>query len=199
MTRTLTTVLVTIVLFILIAVLAGVIFVYSGAYNVAATESHGGLYRWIVLTTTEQSIANYSDAYAPVDLPSDSTASWRGFIAFEDMCVQCHGAPGVDRGWIGKGVAPTPPSLHEEASDMNDAELFWVIRHGIKFTSMPALEPTHTDDEIKELAAFVRDLPSIDSAEYAARRQAIEDALADTNSTGALNGIPADDGHDHVH
>lgn len=197
MGRRIATVLVTMVVFILVLVLAGVAFMYSGVYNVAANASDTALVRWILLTTTEQSIARHAGEVAPLELSSDSTVVRRGFRAFEDMCVQCHGAPGVDRGWIGQGVEPTPPYLHTEASDMSDAELFWVIRHGVKYTAMPALQPTHTDEQIKELAAFVKQLPAIDEREYAARRRAIKDESSESDTTTAAAGH--DDGHDHVH
>lgn len=192
-------VILTLVLFMLVALLAGLVLIFSGAYNVAATESHTGLFRWILATATEQSIAKHAGEEPSIDLPSDSTTLWRGFYAFEDMCTQCHGAPGVDRGWLGQGVTPTPPLLHEKAVEMNDAELIWVIRHGIKFTSMPALEPTHTDKQIEELAAFVRALPDIEATEYAARREVIENASVGDDSTSASDGLVHDDGHDHVH
>lgn len=197
--RKISTVLATIVLLVLVVVLGGMLFVYSGAYNVAASDAHSGLFRWIVLTTTERSIANHAEDLAPVDLPTDSTALRRGFAAFNDMCVQCHGAPGVDRGWIGQGVAPPPPYLHEEAADMSDAELYWVIRHGIKFTSMPALQPTHTDEQIGELVAFVRQLTTIDSTAYAALRRSLSDASSDSVSIDAPNRAVQDDGHAHTH
>lgn len=199
MGRTIATVLVTMVVFILVLILGGAVFIYSGAYNVAANESTAGLIRWILLTTADQSIARHAEAAAPLELSSDSTVLRRGFSAFEDMCIQCHGAPGVDRGWIGQGVEPTPPYLHEEASDMSDAELFWVIRHGVKFTAMPALQPTHTDEQIRELAAFVKLLPAMEETEYAAWRRATGAASSEGDTTSAPNGHVHDDGHDHVH
>ena len=197
--RKIATVFATIVLLILLFVLGGMLFVYSGAYNVAANDAHSDLFRWLVSTTTERSIANHAEKLAPVELPTDSATVRRGFVAFDDMCVQCHGAPGVDRGWIGQGVSPTPPYLHEEAAEMSDAELYWVIRHGIKFTSMPALQPTHTDDQIKELVAFVKQLPSIDAAEYASLRRRIEEASSDSAATAGPSGAVHDDGHAHTH
>lgn len=197
--RKLATVLVTMVLFILVVLLAGLVGIYSGAYDVAADRAHTGVIRWVLRTATEQSIAKHAQEVEPVELSTDSTTLWRGFNAFEDMCVQCHGAPGVDRGWIGKGVKPTPPHLHEEAAQMNDAELYWVIRHGIKFTSMPALQPTHTDEQIRELAAFVRQLPTMDSTEFAAWRGMLEGASSDSASMPAQDGHVHEDGHAHTH
>src|SRR2546423_13483863 len=58
------------------------------------------------------------------------------------MCVQCHGAPGRDPGIVGKGLRPPPPVLSEAVRPWDRAELFWIVKNGIKMTGMPASGPT---------------------------------------------------------
>jgi mono/diheme cytochrome c family protein len=86
---------------------------------------------------------------------------------FDRMCAQCHGAPGVEPKEVGKGIRPKPPELARIARHLSDRELYWVIKHGIKFTGMPAFGPTHSDDELWALAAFVRRLPRTTPEQYA--------------------------------
>lgn len=176
--------------FVLLLVVAGLLYVYSGAYDIAATNDHFGLTRWILNTTKERSIRTHAGA-ENITLPTDSIALRRGYSAYQEMCVVCHGAPGQDRGWMGQGLNPEPPDLTLAAEAFKAEEVYWVLRNGIKLAGMPALSPSHSDEEILELTAFVEQLPGMSEAEYErwGRQEAQEQA-----------GAPrADDGHDHVH
>jgi hypothetical protein len=51
---------------------------------------------------------------------------------------------------------------------MTAAEEFWVIKHGIKATGMPAWGVTHSDDMLWDVVAFLRKLPDLSPAEYQA-------------------------------
>jgi len=109
------------------------------------------------------------------------------------MCAGCHGGPGVERGETGKGMTPTPPDLAEEAGEWSDAELYWITEHGIKLAGMPAFGPTHSDEEIAMIAAFVRLLPEMTAEEYASR------GSSDTASADSVNGGHTHSGEGHSH
>ena len=51
------------------------------------------------------------------------------------------------------------------------AETFWIIKHGIKMTAMPAWGKTHDDRLIWDMVAFVRKLPGLSPAQYQAITQ----------------------------
>lgn len=91
-----------------------------------------------------------------------------GFRHYDDMCEGCHGAPGKDQSAAAEGMRPEPPELYHGLEDTSPAELFWVVKHGIKMTGMPAWGVTHSDDELWDLVAFLRHLPELDAATYAA-------------------------------
>ena len=103
---------VALLIFVIVVVGAGLLYLYSGAYNVAATDEHAGLVRWVLSTTQEQSVRAHADEL-DVTLPTDSTAIRAGYASYSAMCVMCHGAPGMERGWVGKGMRPEPPELPE--------------------------------------------------------------------------------------
>lgn len=80
----------------------------------------------------------------------------------------CHGAPGKDAAdWV---LHPPPPDLVEALVDQawSDAEVFWIIKYGIKDTAMPGFAPSHDDRDLWTIAALIRRLPQIDAAQYAA-------------------------------
>lgn len=156
----------TLVLAAVAATLGGLGFMFSGAYNVAAAVEHTSLTRWALATTQERSVRARATT-APEAPQFDSSLVAEGFAGFRAMCVECHGAPGVDRGVTGQGLNPRPPNLSEEAAEMSDRELFWVTKNGIKFTGMPAFGVTHSDEEIWGLVAFMRQLADLSADDYA--------------------------------
>lgn len=183
---------------LVVLALVGVGTLYSGWYDVAATEEHSSATRWVLGTLQRRSVrARAGELEEP--LPTDSSTLAHGFAHYEEMCVTCHGAPGVERGELGKGMAPTPPDLAEEAGEWTDAELVWITEHGIKLAGMPGFGPTHSDAEIRATAAFVRRLPEMsadDYARYAAARAEAPDSAGAGHTHGGEGHTHEDGGHD---
>jgi mono/diheme cytochrome c family protein len=95
-----------------------------------------------------------------------------GLDRYRSLCVSCHGAPGVDPSPIGDGLNPPPPDLTlTRVQGRSDGELFWLIQNGIRMTGMPAFGPTHREEEIWELVAFLRHLPALSPDEERALAQ----------------------------
>jgi mono/diheme cytochrome c family protein len=146
----------------------GLLFIYSGIYNVAATSRDPAIVRWILSTTMDHSVERRgAEVVSPGDLSlSDPRTLEVGFEHYNEMCTGCHGAPGVEPGEAHDGLNPKPPNLAESAQDMSPGELFWVIKHGVKMTGMPAWGPTHSDAKIWAMVAFVKKLPQITPSDY---------------------------------
>ena len=163
-------IIVTIFSLIIIAVFGGLLFIYSGSYNVAATSKDPAFLNWILKTTREHSIDSRYGEITPPDksfLANPKTLRV-GFDHYNEMCIVCHGAPGIEPGEARAGLNPRPPILSKVVKDMPDQELFWVIKNGIKMTGMPAWGPTHSDDKIWAMVAFVKTLPNMTPAQYKA-------------------------------
>mgnify|MGYP001208128176 CR=1 FL=1 len=140
--------------------------VYSGLYDVAATDRHWPAVRWALETARTRSIRAHA---AGVDMPSrldDPAQVLVGAEHFAAHCAVCHGAPGVPRGDIANGLYPRPPNLAGATTLYSPAELFWILKHGIKMTGMPAWSD-HGDDELWATVAFIEKLPGMSEQEYA--------------------------------
>jgi mono/diheme cytochrome c family protein len=157
--------------FVLVIVVGALVVISTGAYNVAATTPHTQLTRWLMSTTQKRSVAVRADE-VPARPPVDSAMLREGSEEYREMCVACHGAPGVERGMLGKGINPKPPDLAKESGEWSDRELFWITKHGIKMAGMPAFGITHSDEELWGIVAFLRRLESMSPEEY--RRLATE-------------------------
>jgi mono/diheme cytochrome c family protein len=99
-----------------------------------------------------------------------------GFRNYQAMCVSCHNAPGAEESELSKGLYPPAPNLAEAAPNRTSAELYMIIKHGIKMSGMPAWEPTHSGDEIWGLVAFLRVLPDMSPEEYRAAAESTKAA-----------------------
>lgn len=175
--------------------LGGLVFIYSGGYKVAATDGHSGLVQWALETTKDRSIRARGDE-VPEPPAFDSALVVSGFDGFRDMCVQCHGAPGVDPGVNGQGLYPAPPELGEEAPEYSDGELFWITKHGVRFTGMPAFGPTHADQDLWAVVAFIRELEAMSPEEYERRVADREAELEAEGSTGGHSHAPGTPEHE---
>jgi mono/diheme cytochrome c family protein len=176
----------TIVAMFALFVLGAAAFVFSGAYDVSASEPHSALVEWLLDATKDRSIRARGAEVAAMPALDSATVA-HGFEHFHAMCVDCHGAPGVDPGETGRGLTPEPPELSTEAAELSDGELFWVTKNGIRFTGMPAFGATHSDDELWAIVAFVRQLEDLGAEGYA---RLVASAEAATDSSAAEHSHP---------
>ncbi len=152
-----------------IATTAGVVaFIYSGSADVAARSPHWALTQWILSTTMKSSVKRHARGVKVPALFEGDDHVHEGARAYDAMCASCHGAPGRERGVVGKGLNPEPPLLAKEADDWSPAEVFWVTANGVRMTGMPAFGPTHSDEELWDVVALVKRLPRMSTDEYRA-------------------------------
>jgi mono/diheme cytochrome c family protein len=156
------------------------VYLFTGAYDVAASHPSSALTAWVMEETMEKSVRKHA---ASIEIPPlQGAAQLRtGYEHYKAMCEMCHGAPGVEATEIAKGLEPPAPLLYETDEDTEEeeepwtaAELFWITKHGIKMTGMPAWGPTHTDEEIWALVAFLEKLPHLTAQEYSTFASAAE-------------------------
>ena len=141
-------------------------FIYSGAYNVAATEPHWGAVSRLLETVRVRSIkARAADIAAPANLDDQATLVM-GTNHFAAHCAMCHSAPGVPKGDIAHGLYPAPPDLKAAAQFYTPGELFWIVKNGLKMTGMPSWKD-HSDEELWSTVAFIRKLPTMTEEDYA--------------------------------
>jgi len=151
---------------ITLVIIAVVGFIYSGVFNVSTQWEDPALLKWVLVETREASVSARAEDIQSPPLGS-ATQIANGFRSYREMCAVCHTPPGASDSPITQGLNPTPPDLTIQPDHaMSDAELFWVIKNGIRMTGMPAWGPSHDDAEIWDIVAFLKALPSIDAAEY---------------------------------
>jgi mono/diheme cytochrome c family protein len=150
---------------LLVLIGAAAVGIYAGLYNIAADVPHTQPVYWLLERVRDRSIATRArDVVVPNDL-NDPTRISKGAGQYADMCSGCHLAPGMKRTEISQGLYPRSPELRRK-TDLTPAEQFWVVKHGIKMTGMPAWGVTHDDDLLWDVVAFVRKLPELTPEQY---------------------------------
>jgi mono/diheme cytochrome c family protein len=88
-----------------------------------------------------------------------------GAARYSALCVGCHLAPGTMKSDLRKGLYPHPPNLAQV--DIRDARrAFWIIKHGIKMSAMPAWGSSLNDEAIWDIVAFLRQMPGMSPETY---------------------------------
>jgi mono/diheme cytochrome c family protein len=147
--------------FVLVAI-AG--FIWSGVYNVAADDRHLPVTHNLLEKLVSRSIATrVGDLEVPADL-GDAARIRQGAGNYNAMCMGCHLAPGMGETELSLGLYPAPPNLSRKTVEA--AEAFWVIKHGIKASGMPAWGRSMEDAYIWNMAAFLQVLPTMKPAQY---------------------------------
>lgn len=162
--------------------LFGVGLLYSGAINVAADQPHSALVAGMLEFARERSIAARATDIEVPDV-SDASLVRSGAGSYDEMCVACHLAPGIETTALHQNLYPRPPILAHSVVDQDPARTFWTIKHGIRGTGMPAWGKSVEDEQIWGLVAFLEQLPSLSPMEY----QAVV-ASSKPHQQGALTG-----------
>ena len=153
----------------LIVAIVAVAFFFGGFFNIAASEQDPAPVAWVLIHVREASIDHHATDTPPKSLDDPATIR-AGARAFADRgCVLCHGGPGAQWAKFSEGLNPGPPDLKELAGELEPAEVFWVVKHGIRMTGMPSFGAAGVPDaEIWSIAAFVKKLPTVSEADFKA-------------------------------
>lgn len=164
--RHLPSVIFVLILLLLIAAFAGIT-IYMGVYNIGADAPHSKLVYDTLGTLRDRAIANYSRGINPPANLSDPKRVAAGAGLYAEMCTGCHLGPGVERSELSQGLYPPAPEL-ALGDKHTPAQQFWIIKHGVKLSAMPAWGKTHDDDLIWDMVAFIRTLPKLSPRQYQA-------------------------------
>ncbi|HYM12519.1 MAG TPA: c-type cytochrome [Bryobacterales bacterium] len=95
----------------------------------------------------------------PNPLAAAPAAAKEGLALYQQSCAVCHGSDGRSDTPIGRGLYPPALDLTSpHVKRWSDAELFWIIRNGIRLTGMPAWNGQLSDDQTWKTVLAVREL-----------------------------------------
>jgi cytochrome c553 len=155
----------------------GAVMIVAGVYNVAASVEHLYVTDRLIEFALHRSISVRSASIEAPSLEDDDLARL-GAEHFSSGCAPCHGDPDRQQNPIVERMYPAPPQLRHAVSNWTSEELFWIVKHGIKFTGMPAWPSEGRDDEVWAVVAYLGRLEASsadDSRHLGERKQASGD------------------------
>ena len=148
---------------LLLALLAGLVLMLgvarSGIAPVQADTAPSALEREFFTMAVRASVARRAAAELQTAAPADEDVQ-SGAEIYKAMCAQCHGQLNGKPNALGASFYPPAPQLPGHSTAYSDAEVFWIVKHGIRNTAMPAWRNLLSDDDIQKVAAFVKRLDS---------------------------------------
>ena len=177
-----------------LAAIGGAVVVVSGIVPIKASGGHWSITEAFLQFAKRRSVATHSFRIRvpPLDDPRLVVI---GAGHYDFACRPCHGSPALDQPRIARQMLPRPPDLRQSVRRYDPEDLFYIVKHGIKLTGMPAWPALQRDDEVWAVVAFLRKLPELDPPRYSELARGahagdagppIEDLLGPSNLPAAI-------------
>lgn len=153
------------VVLLAIGAIVGAAVVVTGIVPIKASSGHWSITEAFLQFAKRRSVAAHSMLIAvpPLDDPRLVTA---GAGHYDFACRPCHGSPALEQPRVARQMLPRPPDLRKSGTRYDAEDLFYIVKHGIKLTGMPAWPALQRDDEVWAVVAFLRKLPELDASSY---------------------------------
>lgn len=146
-------------------VVAGILVAWLGVIDIRASTGHWRVTDWFLNWAMRSSVRTASIG---TEVPDLSNPAYLPLAAghYETACAGCHGSPERARSPVTMGMLPPPPALEDIVGSWTDAQLFEIVKHGVRYTGMPAWPAQERDDEVWAMVAFLKKYPEIDADRY---------------------------------
>uniref|UniRef100_A0A7V4XS93 Cytochrome c n=1 Tax=Acidobacterium capsulatum TaxID=33075 RepID=A0A7V4XS93_9BACT len=166
---------------ILLEVLAGLgfyLFVVLGGLPMTADAQPGALEIWAAHVSMHGWFGHHVP-HVPDTVAVNDQTLLHGAALYQANCAVCHGGANYAPSQLRDGVYPGVPQFvhlneggehhggHHEHSGPDDHG-FYVIKHGIRFTGMPAWKYSMSDDDIWSVVNFMHNMDHLPPAVQAA-------------------------------
>ena len=128
---------------------------HLGLYPIGADNPPGALERVLasraldVYAEKHKPQGNNPTAITPANLTE-------GAKEYEEHCALCHGGAKAKISRMRDNFSPPAPQLIDRIPHDDDAWLFWVTKHGVRMTGMPAWTGILSDEEMWKVVAFIK-------------------------------------------
>lgn len=165
-------------------VFGGLLLMISGIAPIKASSGHWPVTAAILDFAKRRAVKTQTllTKVPPLD---DRALVLQGAGHYDFACGPCHGSPVLQQPRIAAAMTPTPPDLRGIPLTYKPEELFYIVKHGIKFTGMPAWPAQQRDDEVWAMVAFLQTLPTLERSGY--------EELTGTNRAAPGDQLPLED------
>ena len=153
---------------LLVPVLAVLLTASLGFFSVHATAEPPAWEVRLARLAVDASVAR-SAPRLPSPVGSSEPELLAGMKLYRNNCAGCHGDAGRPSPWGSGGFYPRVPQFAESPPRKPDWQLFWIVRHGIRYSGMGAWrQQMLSDKEAWDVVAFLSHLNDLPPAVQAA-------------------------------
>jgi mono/diheme cytochrome c family protein len=146
-----------ITVFLAVIALAGIA---ASQFNLSALPEPGKVETYFATKGKHFLVARGSRTVPPAPARSPAAAV-EGDKLYGAECSMCHGMDGRTPTGMGRELYPRAVDLGSpQVQGYSDAELFWIVKNGIRLSGMPAFGKSESDDHIWSIVQYLRTLNS---------------------------------------
>jgi mono/diheme cytochrome c family protein len=143
------------IIFTLVVIAVGGYFMLkNGMINIVADQTPSKLERHMAGTALDASVEKRAANLKNPLEPSDANIL-EGMHIYLQNCAECHGSPKEPDSALGGSFNPHAPQFMKRAPDMPDNQNFYITKHGVRLTGMPAWGKLYDDDKLWKVTTFL--------------------------------------------
>lgn len=152
------------VLFTIIVILVGgFLLIKQGRLNMEADQPVSAMERKMAMSAVDASIDRHAPDAKNLIQPTDENLV-AGANIYMNNCAGCHGVPSNPNSQFGHSFYPPVPQFFKNSPEMPDNQNFYVVRHGTRWTGMPAWGNTLSEQQIWTVVTFLRRIEKLPPA-----------------------------------
>jgi len=133
----------------------------AGLVPVAATSEPSGLEVGTARLFVHRALDREARKVVVPQPPTEAVTLLQGLRTYRRNCAGCHGKYGARSRWGTTSFYPRVPQFADEGSMLSPAQMFVVVKHGIRGTGMGAWEVNLEDEEIWPVVWFLQRLRAL--------------------------------------
>jgi mono/diheme cytochrome c family protein len=134
---------------------AAYVYLEQGFVDARADVKPGVLDSWLgaaMDASTERHAPKVTNPF-----PDTQAALLTAAQTYRSRCVACHGGPTGGPSKLGKSFFPPAPQFFgDERPDMKENENFYIVKHGIRMTAMPAWGELLSNEQIWQTVTLLK-------------------------------------------
>ncbi|HET6274512.1 MAG TPA: cytochrome c [Candidatus Cybelea sp.] len=135
-----------------------------GAMPANADSKPPRLERWAASKSLQAALAREAPKGPNPVVLSDANLV-AGIRIYAADCAVCHGASDANPSNIARGLYQKPPQLAKDGvEDDPEGVTYWKVSHGIRLTGMPSFGDALHDEQIWQVALFLKHMDSLPPA-----------------------------------
>jgi mono/diheme cytochrome c family protein len=143
-----------VIVVILIIVVGGLIYSRAGYMSFVADQTPGAVEKWVASNALDASMEKQAE-HVKSPIPATDANLIDGMKFYTMNCALCHGTVNKKPSDLGQSFYPPAPQIIIEPLDDPEWHLFYAIKHGVRWTGMPAWGKVASDENIWKTSMFL--------------------------------------------